>query len=129
MNQGNLYLYLARRDKKGIKIISIFPGNGDYPYTRLTDIKTMNLSSKLTGNISNTIYTNRMLWEPWVEGADDYKTLRESLRKRGYSNIPLCGTGLHSDTSVAIVKNEKEKRIIKTPNNPRFVKTMLRRKR
>jgi len=58
---SDLYLYLARRDKSGIRI--------------------------LDGQITQIIYDARMLWEPWVESANTFEELRASLKIRGYTNI------------------------------------------
>lgn len=39
--------------------------------------------------ISQIIHDNNMLYEPWVETADDFNELRTRLKDRGYSNIPM----------------------------------------
>lgn len=87
----NLYLYLARRDKKGIRIVAKFTGRMLLP-TRLdtSGLKSLQLPEAWYTQINQIIYDNRMLWEPWIQSWDDtFEQLRVSLKKRGYTNIPI----------------------------------------
>ena len=93
-NQKRLYLYLLRRDKKGMKVLSIFRYK-QCPPTRITDLSSLKLPQGLRSSIQKTVYDNRMLWEPWLESAESYQHLRESLKKRGIRNIPLPSTPMH----------------------------------
>ena len=118
-----IYLYLARRDKKGIKIITIFPSKSGYSHTRVSDIKSLTLPDDLESSITKDVHENRMLWEPWLEGAENYSDLKKSLIKRGYSNIPLCEAPAFVH-KVRIVKSKEER------NDPvgKPIKTMIRKK-
>lgn len=89
-NLTNLYIYLARLDKKGVQILAILQSRPVAP-VRLGDVSTLSLPAAFADKISQAIYDNRMLWEPWVETADDYASLRTSLTTRGYSNLPVSG--------------------------------------
>jgi len=80
---SRLYLYLARRDKKEIKVLTTFQGHA-VPPTRVRDVKHLGLPRELTAKLSQEIHEDRLLWEPWVEAADSFEQLRESLKKRGY---------------------------------------------
>lgn len=93
-----VYLYLARRDKKGCKIIMILQGLETYP-TRLTDVNSLRLPADLIVELQNIIHDNRMDWEPWVESANSYEELRQKLVNRGYSQIPLKANPLHAESS------------------------------
>jgi hypothetical protein len=98
MAHKSLYLYLGKRDKKGIRVISIFPGKDkNIPATRIQDISDLSLSPVIEASISKTIYDNRMLWEPWLEGADNFKSLKAALRDRGYTNLPTHSMPAHRD--------------------------------
>lgn len=114
-----IYLYLARRDKKGIKILSIFSGN-DCMATRLNDIKSLSLPNALEVDMYNKIFENRMLWEPWIESADNYNKLKEQLKKRGYSNVPVNCSSIDG-----IIPKDNTKKI---ELNPKInsIKTMIR---
>lgn len=46
--------------------------------------------------IQKTIHEHKFYWEVWLEAAESYIALKESLKKRGYRNIPLPTTPLHS---------------------------------
>ena len=90
MKKLDLYLYLARRDKQGVRIISKFisrPQN----LTLVTDENIANLfiPSNYLNDIKQKIYESRMLWECWVETCDTFENFKVLLSKRGYSNIPI----------------------------------------
>ncbi len=90
-----LWLYLGRRDKKGIQIITIFTGHYQPP-TRLTDLKGLNLLPAWQSEIESIIFNNRMLYETWIESQDTFADLITSLKARRYSNLPISGTTLFS---------------------------------
>jgi len=81
-------LYLASRSKKGIKIITILTGESIVS-SRLTDIKFLKLTQLLESKVQNLIYDNRILYEPWIESAKDYNELKDRLKKRGFTNLPM----------------------------------------
>ena len=86
---GRIYLYLARRDKSGIKILAILQGT--MKTGRVDDIDNLNLPVEIESVIKKCCYDNRMLWEPWIEPADNFSQLKNNLRSRGYSGIPMGG--------------------------------------
>lgn len=57
--------------------------------SRLTDIKTLKLPQLWESKIQQLIYDNRMLYEPWIESANNYNELRERLSNRGFKNLPM----------------------------------------
>lgn len=83
-----LYLYLTRRDKKGLQIITILHGN-QIIATRLTNLKNLFLPDEISQSIQELIDNNKMYWEPWIESANDYNELKNKLQKRGYTNLPI----------------------------------------
>ena len=88
-----IYLYLGRRDKTEVKLLSIFNGQ-TLPPTRIANIKDLNLPKSLETKISATIHQNRLMWEVWIEGAENTAQLRNNLLKRGYKDVPLTGRPL-----------------------------------
>ena len=90
-----LYLYLTRRDKTGMKLLSVFPSPKPTPPTRISGVDGMNLPVSLANEITGTIDRDRMLFEPWVESASGFNELRSSLGRRGYKNIPINLSPLH----------------------------------
>lgn len=83
----DLYIYLLRRDKKGVKILSLIKGKPLIP-TKIVDAAELNLPGNLAKEINNAIFDSRMMWECWAETTDTFENLRKSLTKRGYVNIP-----------------------------------------
>lgn len=84
----DLYVYLARRDKTGVRLLVILSSTKILP-TRLESVESLNLSISLTNQLNQTIYDSRMLWEPWIESSDSFDIFREKLKVRGYTNIPI----------------------------------------
>jgi hypothetical protein len=90
MKTIDLYFYLARRDKQGIRILAKFlsrPQN----LTRITDNNINNLFIPINyiNSIKQKIYDSRMMWEPWVETYDTFENFKSALQKRGFSNVPI----------------------------------------
>lgn len=89
MSRNSLYIYLARRDKRGIKVISGFNFKGKAYATRVEDISRLGLSPQVAGLVSKEAYENRMDYELFIESAESFDDLKISLQNRGYSNLPL----------------------------------------
>lgn len=84
----NLYVYLGRRDKSGVRFVAKLQGQDMLP-TRLESVESLNLPVSVTNQINQIVYESRMLWEPWIESSDQFEDLRAKLRLRGFFNIPL----------------------------------------
>lgn len=98
---SSLYVYLARLDKKGMKVISAFPFGQKVYATKVSDIDKLNLNPELSEKIAKEVYENRMMYELYLESADSFEDLKASLRKRGYSSLPMSQfTGFESPTSI-----------------------------
>lgn len=82
-----LYLYLARRDKKGIKLLLKLWGPL-IPPTQLTSVKMLRLPLDLERQVEKEIAENRMTYAPWIETAENFQALKLSLRNRGYIGLP-----------------------------------------
>ena len=90
MAQGKIYLYLARRDKSSIRILSIL-GFGICLPTRLNDdnLQRLSLGYAKESNILNIVTSEKMDWELWVESSESFQSLKQSLSQRGYRGFPL----------------------------------------
>jgi hypothetical protein len=84
----DLYLYLARRDKTGVRILAVLRSKKQTAL-RIDDLKPLNLPPVWVKQIEKVIFDNRLLWEPFIETFETFDDLRNALRKRGYSNIPI----------------------------------------
>jgi len=88
MAKENVYLYLAKRNKRGLRMLIVLPKSKKIYPTRVADLSLMALPTQLHEKLELTIFANRLLWEPWIESAEDYEALMEVLRKRGFRNLP-----------------------------------------
>ena len=86
--QSNLFLYLTRRDKSGVRFLSQFHGQPQLA-TRIQNLSDLKLSSDYHEGLSQLIFDSRMMWELWLESADSIDVLRQNLKQRGYVNLPL----------------------------------------
>jgi hypothetical protein len=89
--KNQIFIYLARRDKKGIKNLFNFPyKNKIYP----TKISNSNIEHfQFSNEIKNVLYVeldkNKMLYEIYAESAESFQNLKDALKKRGFKNLPL----------------------------------------
>lgn len=88
MKNNYLYVYLARLDKKGIKVLTSFQYNKKIYPTKIENINDLNLNTKMANDLSKQAYDNRMNYILYFETAESFNDLRSSLQKRGYSNLP-----------------------------------------
>ena len=99
----NVYIYLGRRDKSGIRIILISQGQAIMA-TRLENVDALGLSMDIANQIKQIIYDNRIYWEPWIQSDDTFDDFRAALKIRGYTNIPLSSQPeIYSTTSSTTV--------------------------
>ena len=117
---SKLYVYLLRRDKKGMKLITTLNQTKECHPTRLPNPQILNLPFKWESEIEKIAHEHRMMWEPWLESAESYQGLRESLKKRGYSALPI------SPSSIMKYKTFMNVPMADTEKVPRQ-KTMLRK--
>jgi hypothetical protein len=89
-NLKTLWLYLAKRDKKGIQILANFLCR-DLSPIRLDDIKRLALPLSWESKISEYIQQNKIDWEPWIQTEEEFDNLKRNLKLRGYSYIPSNG--------------------------------------
>jgi len=115
---AKIYLYLARRDKKGLRLISVLDGPETQP-VRLRDVKLLNLPRNMEGEVARIVHDNRMYWEPWLESAASYEALKMALRTRGY-RVPS-----HADPMYLADRL----RVKAKPPPTKAVETMLRKTR
>lgn len=110
-----LWLYLGRRDLKGVNILAILTAREQNP-TRLANISTLGLPLTIASQIEKKIFDDRMLWEPWIETAATFEDLRASLKLRGYTQIPISGQPFFSKITsnlINISRVEKQKTMIR----------------
>ena len=82
-----LYLYLANRNKDGIKLVTVLQGT-ETMNADLTNLEKLNLPQVWEKQISRIIHDHRMLYHPRIESAKSFRELRSRLENRGFKNIP-----------------------------------------
>jgi len=120
------YIYLAGRSKKGIKVLAVLKGENQ-PATRLSDVTKLGLPSDLLQKITKKIHEDRMLWEPWIASAADYVELKEILRNKGYSDLPMNASPLFDVSLKSVIRNKSDfnEVVVKAVQKPS--PTMLRK--
>ena len=106
----NAYIYLLRRDKKGLMLVATMPFDREIPATRIVS------PNNFPPEILSIIEENKMMWEPWIESSDSYKNLKSSLLRKGYSKLPI--------TAMPKFVVNQPINFEKTPESP---KTMLKK--
>lgn len=88
MNQ--IYAYLARKDKKGIKTIASFSSNTKCYPTKIEpeNLNKIQLADSIKISIEKELAKDRLMYDIYLESSDSYDSLRKALLKRGYKNIP-----------------------------------------
>lgn len=106
-----------------MKVLCTFPHQVCGP-RRVQNLEELKLDPVLENNVKQTIQEYGLLWELWVEAAETYDALRDSLRKRGYTKVPLPSTPMHHKLPDKWV-NKKPDADVVVQNNQ---KAMLRKK-
>ena len=84
---ANLYLYLARTNSQGIKLLTVFYNKSSYPATQLKDITILHLPQAFTDKLKQSIDANSQNYTTWLESATSFDGLKNQMVKRGYSNL------------------------------------------
>jgi len=71
-----------------------------------------------------------MLWEPWLETAENFNDLKKSLTNRGYVNLPIHDSPKHTTFNFYFSDEKKRQESIVAPDTSKLdqPKTMLRKK-
>lgn len=85
-----MHVYLARRDKKGVKFLGSFSYPSKVYPTKLNeqDLTLLGMDQRTSSEIVASLRANRMEYELFMETAESFDKLRSSLAGRGYSKIP-----------------------------------------
>lgn len=95
-----IYIYLAKRDKIGIKIIIGLKSKQKIYATKISDLRTLNLKSDVHNLIEKEFLKNKMNYDLYAESANSFNDLKSSLRKRGYKNLPMHQLTEHASSFI-----------------------------
>jgi hypothetical protein len=87
--ETKVWIYLTRRDKSGVRFLSQFRGKEEVSPTRLKEVANLNLPPANTQKLTEIVYESRLEWEPWIESADSFDNIKDKIKKRGYTNLPI----------------------------------------
>ena len=87
--KNKLYIYLARLDKKGIEVVAGFSHSDKVYATRIRDASLLGMEPSVERKIAAAASEKKMTHELYAETALSFEDLKASLRKRGYSNLPM----------------------------------------
>lgn len=120
--KNQIFIYLARRDKKGIKNLFNFPYKTKVYPTKInnSNIEHFQFSEEIKNVLYSELFTNKMLYDLYIESAESFQKLKDSLIKRGFKNLPLQQISLKL---MASNRNINENFLV-TKNS-----TMIRRKK
>lgn len=124
-----IYIYLAARNKRGIKLLTTLPGDY-YPATKIENIKELNLPIDLESKISQIAYVNRMKHELWIQSAKDYEDLKQNLRSKGYTKVPANSSVVFEmEIDRLAKKNEPSRFNFALESKLKSTKSMLRKRK
>lgn len=87
--KNQVFIYLARRDKKGIKTLFNFLYKTKIYPTKINNIENLQFNNEIKNSLYVEVDRNKSLYELYVESANSFNDLKKSLRQRGYKNLPL----------------------------------------
>lgn len=77
-----IYLYLTKRDKKDVKLVTMFQGSCP-TRMRVADVGALDLPPAWERELARIAEADRMHYELWMEEADDVLDLQKTLKGRG----------------------------------------------
>lgn len=98
------FLYLAKRDKKGIILLSYFEGQ-KVSKSFIKDVSEIGLSEKNTKIIQEFYKKYHMDYQIVFESAEDFKSLRQKLLEKGFTNLPLSNQAKFNHLKIENPKN------------------------
>ena len=116
-----LYLYLQKRNKNEIKIISTISTSAEITARKIDDISKIGFKSKDVSGINEIIEKYKLDWEVWAESANNYTQLKTNLKKSGIMAPSSPNTPLHH---IALEENLSETTISKLRKSNSMVRRM-----
>lgn len=124
---NKLYIYIANRNKDGIKILTTLASSQKINPTKIIDISKIGLEAELENNILNYYNNYKMYWDLFIESSDSYKNFKESLKNRGFYNLPLFSSNLFQEKFEPVVKTKQKQSYVTIKSKEIKAKTMLRK--
>jgi len=108
--KNKIFIYLARRDKRGVKVLLSFATKSKtYPIKieNINKLIELGLSKDLIKKLNTELRENNMLNEMWIESSEEgYEGLKRSLAKRGYRNLPFRETNFYITNNISKINKD-----------------------
>jgi len=118
--QIKVWIYLTRRDKSGVRFLSQFRSKMEISPTRIKNIADLSIPTENIQKLDEIIFQSRLEWEPWIESANSFDVIKNKIKKRGYSNIPISFIPETGSNNINLTPEIHTSNLIQT-------KTMVRR--
>jgi len=82
-----IYLYLASRDKRDVVVVTVFQGKSTV--LKVGDLQSLGLPHPWLSALENATQPYRRCYDLWMESAEDVVALRETLKRRGFTRLPV----------------------------------------
>lgn len=89
------FLYLYKRDKKGVILLLSFEGQ-KISKTYLNDFEDLDLESTFKEKLKSYYYPLRFDWQIVVESNENFDNIKIDLHKKGFKNIQFDNAPLFS---------------------------------
>lgn len=86
-----IYLYLTKRDKKDVKLVTLLQGMCPV-LMKVTNISALDLPVPWTKTLEDIVVKEKMYFDLWMESATDILELQKRLKDRGYKQVPIMTT-------------------------------------
>ncbi|MBM3206898.1 MAG: hypothetical protein FJZ43_04740 [Candidatus Staskawiczbacteria bacterium] len=88
--------------------------------TRIKNIADLSIPTENIQKLDEIIFQSRLEWEPWIESANSFDVIKNKIKKRGYSNIPISFIPETGSNNINLTPEIHTSNLIQT-------KTMVRR--
>lgn len=97
------FLYLIKRDKKGVILLLVFKGE-KIPKIYLNDFENIGLSENIKQKCDNYYNPLRFNWQIVLESDENFDLIKKKLHKNGFQNIQFDNAPLFQNLESAKLK-------------------------
>lgn len=90
------FLYMLKRDKKGMILLMVFNGE-KISKTPINDFKILGFDKEKTKILEDFYSPYKMNYEVILESHDDFNSLKKKLLERGCKNLPISNQAQFSN--------------------------------
>lgn len=80
----------------------------NFEYCQKINPKDLQLTKESEKSLTETVHSNRMKWDLWIESANNYEELIKKLTNRGFSNFPRFNIAKFNFSVQSIISKFKQ---------------------